>query len=123
MDGQDALVIFLLFFVRLLVPLIVLLALGYLYERWSARQPERRTRQPREESVGRTNWPSAGTLNCAPCWETKNCSPEQRALCPAARRGGVPCWLTMQLVEGRLPDRCLDCQVFKEGSALPLASD
>ena len=40
MDGQSVLVIFLLFFVRLLVPLIILLALGYLYERWSARQPE-----------------------------------------------------------------------------------
>jgi hypothetical protein len=122
MDGQDALVIFLLFFVRLLVPLIVLLALGYLYERWSARRPARRPRSE-PETAGRTNWPSAGTRNYSPCWESKNCSPEQRALCPAARRAGVPCWLTMQLVEGRLPERCLDCQVFKDSSALPLASD
>jgi hypothetical protein len=116
------LVIFLLFFVRLLVPLIILLALGYLYERWSARRAPRRY-QADLETAGRDNWPSAGTINCAPCWESKNCSPEQRALCPAARRPGVPCWLTMQLIEGRLPERCLDCQVFKEGSALSLASD
>lgn len=122
MGGQDVLVIFLLFFVRLLVPLVVLLALGYLYERWSAKRTVRH-RRTEEETAGRKNWPSAGTLNCAPCWESKNCTPEQRALCPAARRRGVPCWLTMQLVEGRLPERCLDCQVFKEGSSLPLASD
>jgi len=123
MDGQGPLIIFLLFLVRLLVPLMVLLGLGYLYEYWSARRLSTDRSEPGQPLAVRSNWASVGKPNQAPCWETMKCSPEQRALCPAAKRRGVPCWLTMQLVEGHLPDRCLDCQVFKEGASLPLASD
>ena len=47
-----------------------------------------------------------------PCWEQKGCSPDQIAACPAAK-SAEPCWQAMRQSNGYLPQKCLDCQVFR----------
>lgn len=86
-----------LFVVRLGIPIIVLLVLGALYEQYARRHSA--APAPHAEAV-------------TPCWELMGCEPS--AKCIAKERPGVPCWLLMQLRDGHLPERCIDCQVYKE---------
>ena len=109
MDGP--LILVLLFVLRLGLPLAVLFALGYLYERWAVRQS---ADIPRLVEDHTTASPRVGyAAQAAPCWELKGCSPEERKNCPAAQRPGLPCWLVKQMSEGGLPEDCLDCGIFK----------
>jgi hypothetical protein len=48
-----------------------------------------------------------------PCWEIKNCTPEQRTAC-SARESGQPCWQTRRLANGYLREECLTCEVFEQ---------
>jgi hypothetical protein len=48
-----------------------------------------------------------------PCWETRNCPAELRAVCPVYGRQDVPCWQMKRTLAGRLPEACLDCDVFR----------
>lgn len=50
----------------------------------------------------------------APCWEQKNCPPETRERCPAARNVSLPCWLVRREAEGCLPETCFACALFKQ---------
>ncbi len=107
-------VVILWFFVRLLIPLGGLLLLGTLYERYSRRRGRPGPTPPTGPSTtfkpGRTeyNQPGMGVM----CWDIIGCTAERKTHCPAAQRPGIPCWLTMQLLEGHLPERCLACPVF-----------
>ena len=121
MNGEGALVIFGLFMLRIGIPLLVLLGLGYLYERMAAkRDKEARINMP---PLSNTTSVSSRTTNKAgysaqrvPCWEVKQCTPEQMAQCSVPKRQEVPCWLTRQLVEGALPELCLDCEIYRDSS-------
>jgi hypothetical protein len=55
----------------------------------------------------------AGTLQVR-CWEVMQCGGEARRSCPAYLRSEEPCWQVYRAVEGRLPERCLTCRVFRE---------
>ena len=47
-----------------------------------------------------------------PCWEQKNCPPDQVATCPVTK-SAEPCWQVMRESNGSLSQKCLDCQVFR----------
>jgi hypothetical protein len=49
----------------------------------------------------------------ATCWDVRKCAPELRAQCLAYQHPEVPCWQVMRQFSGRLPERCLTCQVFR----------
>ena len=70
--------------------------------RWQAEAEEARRIQLKEIMAHRT-----------PCWEMRKCSPELRASCPAYQRNDLPCWQVWRETTGRLPERCIDCIVFK----------
>jgi hypothetical protein len=120
MQIEGPFVVFTLFVLRLALPLALLLGLGYLYERYVQRHQQSRRVELR--SAARPTplidlKPAPGyAAQRVPCWEFKKCTPEQMAQCPVPQRPNVPCWLTKQLVQGQLPDQCIDCQIFKEGS-------
>lgn len=124
MNAQGPLIIFLLFMVRLALPLIILLTLGYLYERFMA--PPARTSPPKRVQPS-ASVPTSMPLPMAaqsgyaatrpPCWETNRCLPEAMETCPVPQRPSVPCWLTRQLIDGQLPDNCLNCSIFREDSS------
>lgn len=49
------------------------------------------------------------------CWETKHCSLENQAVCPA-RKAEAPCWQFFRSTQGQLREACLGCQVFAEAT-------
>ena len=118
MVAEGPLIVFLLFLVRLAIPLVILLGLGYLYERHVARQSRSEASQGHGEAAADpTAHPVTGyAAQAASCWEIMECPLDNRQQCIAAQRPGVPCWLALQLAEGHLPDRCIDCQIFKTSS-------
>ena len=46
------------------------------------------------------------------CWETKNCTPEMRAICPGYS-SQAPCWQALRNEKGYLQEKCLGCDVFR----------
>jgi hypothetical protein len=119
MLGEGLLITILLFIVRLALPLGVLLGLGYLYEHFVAKRSvgADRERQPATRVISTVISPQVGySAQSPPCWEVNRCTPEMMQHCPVPQRPGVPCWLTKQLLQGQLPDKCLGCEVFKGSS-------
>jgi hypothetical protein len=55
------------------------------------------------------------------CWEIKNCSAEQIAKCRAYANPDMPCWQIFREKNGRLQERCKDCDVFRH-SPIPAAA-
>lgn len=49
-----------------------------------------------------------------PCWELKNCNPEQRKNCPASEHPASPCWQIFRSEQGTLKESCLGCEVFRQ---------
>lgn len=50
------------------------------------------------------------------CWETHNCSPEDRESCPGYQTE-QPCWQAFREKNGYLQERCLGCDVFQQAPA------
>ena len=54
------------------------------------------------------------TLGAAqPCWDSKGCSEEKKATCAAPAHPDVPCWQARLDAEGKIPDGCVECDVFQ----------
>jgi hypothetical protein len=118
MQWQSPLIVFLLFVLRLALPLFALLGIGYLYERYIApRFPPSQGKRPDVRvptlPLGQTASQQGYAAEAAPCWELRKCSPERMAQCAVPGRPGVPCWLTRQIIESKLPDECLGCGIFQ----------
>jgi hypothetical protein len=47
------------------------------------------------------------------CWETKDCTPEMRAICPGYS-SQAPCWQAFRQENGYLQEKCLGCDVFRK---------
>jgi hypothetical protein len=61
---------------------------------------------------------SAAAVSRPPCWEVRGCPPDARAQCAAFQNPGEACWQVMRTQTGRLPQRCLACQVFRSAPIL-----
>ena len=122
MQWQSPLIVLFLFVLRLALPLFALLGIGYLYERYLAPRLSQSSQDKRQ--VDRVPTPSLGQIapqpgyaaEAVPCWEFKQCTPEQMAQCPVPSRPGVPCWLTRQIAETQLPEKCVGCEIFQSRS-------
>lgn len=110
MSGDGPLVIALMILIRIAIPILVTLALAYIYERISARWEtgDVATKAPGDQS------PQSAVLSLAET-DCEACPIWERVLHAAEQRPGIPCWLALQLAEGHLHEECLSCQVFKEG--------
>ncbi len=98
-----------MFFLRLGLPLLIVVGVGYLIRRWLEpaavkEQFEGMIRTAHEECA-------AARSDTRPCWEVKNCSAEAKAQCAAARQPDIPCWLARQIAGQPLPAGCSTCQV------------
>ncbi len=104
---QDTLVIAGMFFLRIGLPLILVMGIGYLIQRWL----EPKAVQEQFEGIVRTAHERTATSTGQPCWEIKNCSAEARATCAAAGQPDIPCWLSRQIAGQPLPEGCATCKV------------
>ena len=66
-----------------------------------------------ESECARRTQPQALVQASPACWQVRNCSLEQRLTCPAYQHPTLPCWQIRRAATGRLPERCLDCAVFR----------
>lgn len=105
---QDIIVIAGMFFVRIGLPLLIVMGVGYLIQRWL--EPKA-VHEQFEGMVRSAQEQRAAITMTRPCWEIKNCPAEARATCMAAQQPDIPCWLSRQIDGQPLPEGCAVCQV------------
>lgn len=144
MDGlTNVLLIVALFILRLGVPVLITVAIGYLLMRLDAKwqaENEQATKSKAEQPAQRTTVEPAtlGPLPLlslsestaaggksaggVPCWVMKGCSEAMQARCAAPRQPQVPCWQARTTAEGRLPVECKTCSRFQSPPAMWMAA-
>jgi hypothetical protein len=118
-DVIDGLVILAMFFLRIGVPVIVTLGVGYWLEK-KLRPADTQTAQ-REIRRG-TIIPSprvsrragSSSVQAVPCWDVKHCDPVAREQCAAYKRPDLPCWLALQAAGGKVRAECADCELYTQ---------
>jgi hypothetical protein len=105
---QDILVIAGMFFVRIGIPLLIVMGIGYLIQRWLEPQAVQEQFEGIVRSAQERTTAEAGQRSC---WEIKNCPPNVRADCAATQQPDIPCWLARQIAGQSLPEGCASCQV------------
>lgn len=132
MEGQaNVLLIIALFVLRLGVPLLITVAIGYGLSRLDAKwQAEAETEQlaqqpvadrPQQRPVKQPAIVQVPTLQQTyvrdhagrPCWGLKDCAEAVTDAISACERGDTPCWEARRLKEGGLPEKCSTCEVYK----------
>lgn len=114
-SSQATLTMALLFALRCLVPLALVLGIGYamnwMVDRWEA-----------EAEKGTAAGSGVGTAvpvsNAPSCWSIVGCSSEERENCPGFQQQPLPCWLARTREEGALPEKCTTCPVYEGRPAL-----
>jgi hypothetical protein len=108
MDDAGTVIIISLCLFRIGIPLLITFLLTYLIDRFITKK----------SAAMANNMEDPGAAEPAPffvpCWNMRDCPSEKHAQCQAISRPGVPCWLTMQLIDGHLSTDCLDCPVFHQ---------
>jgi hypothetical protein len=105
---QDILIIGGMFFLRIGLPLLIVIGIGYLIQRWL--EPKA-VHEQFEGMIRTAQEQRAAGATTKPCWEIKNCPAEARAACAAAQQPDIPCWLARQIAGQPLPEGCAACQV------------
>jgi len=124
-DFQATAIVVGLFLLRCIVPLVIVMVVGYfmnrLADRWQA-EDELGLAQMKDAAPQPVRNQHSGVsvpVITIPCWILRNCEPEARSDCPAYRQPGLPCWLVKSSINGLLPADCSDCPIY--GQALVLA--
>ena len=110
-----------IFILRLVIPLAIMLAVGYWLRRLDAKwQAEARARS--EASPRRPVDMAEPQLEFfrviePPCWVQKNCAEEVYTQCPAFKARDVPCWLARYRADGAIPTKCYRCHLFSQRQA------
>lgn len=104
---QDILTVAGMFFLRVGLPLLIVMGIGYLIQRWL----EPRAVKEQFEGMIRSAQERATSTAQRPCWEVKNCPPDKRAACAASQQPDIPCWLSRQIAGQPLPEGCAACGV------------
>lgn len=120
-EYQAAAVLFALFVLRCIAPLVITLVIGYmmnrLVDRWQAEEEAQQQTgievQTRPKRVPDITLPPIDI----PCWLLRNCDAERRFDCPAYQQQAIPCWLARMKVEGILPASCPACPIYRQAAA------
>jgi len=104
---QDILVIAGMFFLRIGLPLLLVIGIGYLIQRWLEpkavkEQFEGMVRSAQEQQVG-----AQATVR----WQLPSSAAERHAACTAGLQTDIPCWLARQIAGHSLPQGCASCEV------------
>jgi hypothetical protein len=103
----DALVVWAGFALRLVLPVALTLAAGWLLRRLDARW----------QADAAASAPARRVGPVSPCWIQHQCSAERRAACPVFGQTAVPCWQFFRDARGNLRADCLTCDVLKQAPA------
>jgi hypothetical protein len=103
-------ILIIMFALRCVLPLALVLLLGYFTNRLVDRWEAEATAVPRERPVV----PAAKPNRALPCWLVRQCDPARQATCAAARNTAVACWVARTAQEGHLPANCDGCPVYNQ---------
>lgn len=105
-----------MFMLRLVVPLAIVMLVGYWLRRLDAKW------QAEAQALWDANRMQPEPVQSKflerlnqPCWLVKGCDAATRSRCPAAQQPHLPCWLVWRSPDGRLPEPCYQCQIFLYG--------
>lgn len=114
-----------MFILRLGVPLILVLGVGYVLRRldrnWEAEATARR--RALDAEILAAQLPQI-SMSDRPCWEVRSCPPRVRDGCPVHSRSGVACWIARYQAEGEMPAMCVGCSLLvaaQQAVAVPTA--
>jgi hypothetical protein len=121
-ETQAAGVLFLMFALRCIAPLLVTLGIGYLMnrlvDRWESEEAPAETQEAPEPVFVPVPSVRLPTIT-VPCWILRNCNQAAMADCPAHKQPGIPCWLARLRAEGTLPSGCPDCPIYEDVMPVP----
>ena len=119
-EFQAVAVMVALFALRILLPVALMIAIGYgmnkLANRWEAEEQTQAHAKPAIALPVLPARPAAAAT--IPCWVFKNCDEAARARCPAYRQPSLACWVALLRAEGRLPAKCAGCERYTGMPAL-----
>ena len=119
-ETQAAGVLFLMFALRCIAPLLLTLGIGYLMnrlvDRWESEEVVGDTQEAPVPAA--TPGISLPTIN-VPCWVLRNCDEATLADCAARKQPNIPCWLARLRAEGTLPHDCPDCPKYTDAMPAP----
>lgn len=89
---------------RIAIPVIVTFLIIFLLRRLDERWKK-------ETDIGEGQLIKVGNVGC---WEINNCPEGNRAKCKAYQNPATPCWQVFRANNGRLQERCIGCDVFRQ---------
>jgi hypothetical protein len=117
-ETQATGVLFLMFALRCIAPIVLTLGIGYLMnrlvERWQAEDATAEAHEVPEPVVGPAAPSAKRPAITVPCWILRNCDEATMEDCPAHKYPGIPCWLARLRAEGSLPESCPDCPIYED---------
>lgn len=116
-----------MFMLRLGIPLLITLAVGYWLRRldakWLAEGVARRMAQEiLSEAEQKPDFELYKVID-QPCWEVKGCPETVYSQCPAFQQPEMPCWLVRYQTEEQLPANCYRCKMFSPRPATQIQSN
>ena len=108
---QDILVISGMFFLRLGLPLLILFGIGYALERLL--NYEEQDRVTTRDAIPQLPEEVTIVPKAVPAWSMMPCASRVSRAYNVLGRPTLPCWLALELAEGRLLDQCPACQWYR----------
>jgi hypothetical protein len=102
---QDVAVIAGMFFLRIGLPLLLVMGVGYLIQRWL--EPK----AVHEQFEGMLRNVQEQPAAVRPRWEITGEVEQKQAACAQGLPSDIPCWLARQIAGRPLPEGCATCQV------------
>lgn len=122
-EFQATAVLVAMFALRCVVPLLLMVAIGYamnkLANRWESEEkaaPDARPAIPVPMAAARP-----APTPSVPCWVFRNCDESSRTRCPAYQTPSLACWVALTRAEGKIPARCAGCPRYTGMPALAVA--
>lgn len=117
-EFQATAVMLALFALRCIVPVILMVAIGYamnrLVDHWENEEQTRPAEKPAIALPMAGSKPAAGKAPAPkiPCWVFNNCDEKVRAGCPAYKNQSLACWVAKMRTGGELPAKCAGCELY-----------
>ena len=102
-----------LFALRLGVPLAVTILLCWWLRRIDAKWQAEAEAYREQSTAGQRAAEDSEQGQDKPCWLVKKCPEARYRECAAFRLQDLPCWLARLRTDGRLPDLCSNCALFR----------
>ena len=104
---QDIFVIAGMFFLRIGLPLLLVMGIGYLIQRWLEPKAVKEQFEGMVRSAQERQTASGAALQ----WQLSASAVEKHAACTAGLQSDIPCWLARQIAGQSLPQGCASCEV------------